>query len=120
MPTPTTQPRTRPPPVLPENTDGRPRSGRSRRTRFFPVSVFDLAQTDPIEGAEPIPENPADAHQLSGDDPAGIAEAVTDWLTGQGWAIEHNQLGAGLNGFTSPDDKRIVIGLFSDEGVGVV
>ncbi|CEG93505.1 hypothetical protein [Propionibacterium freudenreichii] len=84
------------------------------------MSVFDLAQTDPIEGAEPIPENPADAHQLSGDDPAGIAEAVTDWLTGQGWAIEHNQLGAGLNGYTSPDDKRIVIGLFSDEGVGVV
>ena len=80
-----------------------------RRTRFFPVSVFDLAQTDPIEGAEPIPENPAAAHQLTGDDPAGIAEAVTDWLTGQGWTIEHDQLGAGLNGYTSHDDKRIVI-----------
>lgn len=80
-----------------------------RRTRFFPVSVFDLAQTDPIEGAEPIPENPADAHQLTGDDPAGIAEAVTEWLTGQGWTIEHDQLGAGLNGYTSHDDKRIVI-----------
>ncbi|MDK9668002.1 hypothetical protein [Propionibacterium freudenreichii] len=36
------------------------------------------------------------------------------------WAIEHNQLGAGLNGYTSPDDKRIVIGLFPDGGVGVV
>lgn len=81
------------------------------RTRFFPVSVFDLAQTDPIEGAEPIPENPADAHQLSGDDPVGIAEAVTEWLTGQGWSIEHDKLGAGLNGYTTHDDKRIVIAI---------
>ncbi|MGW9114532.1 ArdC family protein, partial [Microbacterium sp. NPDC055683] len=56
-----------------------------RRTRFFPVSVFDMSQTDPID---PEADDPSEiVHKLTGDDPAGIFEAVADYLTGKGWTV---------------------------------
>ncbi|MFX5260786.1 hypothetical protein ABTD18_19955, partial [Acinetobacter baumannii] len=48
-----------------------------RRVRFFPVSVFDMGQTDLIDEEA---GDPADiARQLTGDDPAGIFDAVADY-----------------------------------------
>ena len=43
--------------------------------------MFDIGQTDPIEGTEVVDDLPA---QVEGDDVAGLATNVTDWLTGRG------------------------------------
>ncbi|CAM5539840.1 ArdC-like ssDNA-binding domain-containing protein [Leifsonia shinshuensis] len=78
-----------------------------RRVRFFPVSVFDIAQTDPID-----PED-GDAwqlaHHLTGDDPAGIVDAVTDHLTGKGWTVDREPIPGDKNGYTTIDGTRRVV-----------
>lgn len=78
-----------------------------RRMVFFPVSVFDISQTEEIEGAEPVPTL---AQRLTGEDPQGITAAVTDWLTGQGWTVSVEPIPGETNGYTTTDGtKRIVI-----------
>lgn len=79
-----------------------------RRVRFFPVSVFEMGQTDLIDEEA---GDPADiARQLTGDDPAGIFDAVADYLTGKGWTVEREQIGGGANGYTTTDGtERVVI-----------
>lgn len=78
-----------------------------RMRRFFPVSVFDVSQTEPID---PSAEDPsAIAHRLTGDDPLGILAAVTDYLTGQGWTVEREPIGGDINGYTTTDGTRRVV-----------
>lgn len=70
------------------------------------LSVFDISQTDPID-----PDNaPATfaEQRLSADDPNGIADAVTDYLTGQGWTVERKAI-QGADGYTDPQTRRVVI-----------
>ncbi len=76
-----------------------------RRTRFFPVSVFDISQTEAIEGSEQPEEI---AHRLTGDDPAGIYGAVVDYLAGQGWTVEREPIPGETNGLTHLDGSRRV------------
>lgn len=78
-----------------------------RRVRFFPVSVFDLAQTDAIDGDEGEPVELA--QRLSGDDPAGILDAVTDYLAGKGWTVERAPLAGERNGHTTIDGTHRVV-----------
>ena len=79
-----------------------------RRTRFFPVSVFDMSQTDSLD---PETTNPAElAQRLTGDDPAGILQAVTHYLTDQGWTLERSPIPGETNGYTRTDGtKRVVV-----------
>jgi hypothetical protein len=71
------------------------------------LSVFDISQTDPIPGAAPIPENPA--QQLDGDNDHGILEPLTAYLHSGGWAVFHEPL-THANGYTDPDRRIVVIG----------
>jgi antirestriction protein ArdC len=78
-----------------------------RRTRFFPVSVFDMGQTDPVD---PDADDPSTlAHRLTGGDPLGIFEAVADYLTGQGWTVEREAIAGETNGYTTTDGTRRVV-----------
>ncbi|GAB3186278.1 hypothetical protein GCM10027060_26680 [Nesterenkonia halophila] len=77
-----------------------------RGVRFFPCSVFDISQTEPIEGAEQPEEI---AQPLTGDDPLGIAEAVSDWLTAEGWTVEFRPVEGSANGYTTTDGSRQVV-----------
>ena len=81
----------------------------THRRRFFPVSVFDMSQTDPLD---PDAEDPSTlARRLTGDDPLGIVEAVTDYLTGQGWTVERAPIPGETNGYTTTDGtRRVVVG----------
>jgi len=82
--------------------EDRERVGR----RFFPVSVFDISQTDPID---PDADDPTVlARDLEGDDP-GILAAVTDYLTANGWAVTREQLHGSRKGYTSIDGSRRVV-----------
>lgn len=78
-----------------------------RRTLFFPVSVFDMGQTDLID---PEAGDPTDiARPLTGDDPAGIFDAVADYLTGKGWTVERESIPGGAHGYTDPEGRRVVL-----------
>lgn len=75
-------------------------------TRFFPVSVFDISQTEPMEGMEPVG---SPVQSLTGDDPQGITATVTDWLTGKGWTVDIEPIPGAANGLTMPDESRVII-----------
>ncbi len=78
-----------------------------RRVRFFPVSVFDMGQTDLIDEEA---GDPADiARPLTGDDARGIFDATADYLTGTGWTVEREPIAGAAYGYTDPEARRIVI-----------
>lgn len=72
---------------------------------YYPVlSVFDISQTDPIDGDDEVPEL---APRLTGDDPTGIYDATAAWLTEQGWTVTREALN-GEDGSTSIEGSRRV------------
>lgn len=80
-------------------------NGEEERRAYFPIlSVFDVSQTDSIDGEE-IPEL---APRLIGGDDAGIYDAAAEWLTGQGWSIDRASTGE-ANGFTQQAKRTITI-----------
>lgn len=81
---------------------------RGRVRAYFPMlSVFDIAQTDPID---PDAADPSTlAQQLTGEDPIGIAEAVTDYLAGAGWTVTREPIPGAVNGYTTTDGTRRVV-----------
>lgn len=75
-----------------------------RVVRSFPtLSVFDITQTDPIEGAEPLPEDPT--RRLIGDDDHGLIAPLTRYLTGHGWGIQREPLTI-ASGYTDPERRH--------------
>ncbi|NKS56265.1 ImmA/IrrE family metallo-endopeptidase [Rhodococcus hoagii] len=79
-----------------------------RKRVFFPIlSVFDIAQTDPIDG-HPQPEHPA--RRLEGEDPTQIADRVAAVMVARGWNVTREAIPGEVNGYTTTDgSKRIVI-----------
>lgn len=94
--------------VVTTQEDERTGEEKEQRTRrFFPVSVFDMSQTDPID---PEAQDPSTiAHKLTGEDPSGIVDAVTDYLTGQGWTVTREPIPGTANGYTTTDGSRRVV-----------
>ena len=75
--------------------------------RYFPtLSVFDVAQTDPIDGADPLPRDPA--QRLTGDQDHGVIAPLTTHLESQGWAIKREPL-TPASGYTDPETRRVVL-----------
>lgn len=75
----------------------------SRRAIFPVLTVFDIAQTDSIDGAPTLDIAP----RLEGADVTGIFGLVEAWLTGQGWTVSREIL-RGEDGATSIDGTRRV------------
>ena len=75
---------------------------------FRLVSVFDLAQTDPIEGVvdktDVMPEP-----VLTGDDVTGIYPLVEAYLVGTGWTVTREAIPGGTNGYSTNDGSRRVV-----------
>ncbi len=97
--------------TTPSNAAGEGQDGVGERVRVravFPLlSVFDIAQTDLID---PDAGDPAAlAQRLEGEDPAGIAAAVTDYLTTAGWTVTREALPGSANGYTTTDGTRRVV-----------
>ena len=81
---------------------------KERRTKFFPVSVFDQGQTQLIDPEQGDPSEIA--QQLTGEDIAGIHASTIDYLTAQGWKVEHEEIPGAANGYTAVDgSQRVVI-----------
>lgn len=79
-----------------------------REITIYPIlSVFDIGQTDLIDPDAADPS--AVAQPLTGDDPQGIAAAAAAYLTAQGWTVTHEHIDGPANGYTRPEDRKIVI-----------
>lgn len=78
-----------------------------RRVVFFPVSVFDMEQTDRTDEDTPDPTDIA--RVLTGDDETGIYETVSEYLTGKGWDVTREQITGGAYGFTDMEARSVVI-----------
>lgn len=78
----------------------------TKQARFPVLSVFDVAQTDPIEGADTV-ESPA--QRLTGEDPSGIYAAVAAHLVAQDWTVAREHIAGTRNGYTTIDGTRRVV-----------
>lgn len=72
------------------------KDGRPMRRVFFPVKVFDVAQTDQVEGAEPMPAPTSD---LDAEDHAGLYERVAAHFERTGVALRRAIVPGTANGF---------------------
>lgn len=106
------------------DAEGKPvldEKGQKRYRIFYPiVSVFDIDQTDQIDG---VPEVDLQAHRpvlLIGDDELGLRDRVKAWLNSIDWAYVTDETGdecGTANGFTTADgSKRVVINGLRSEG----
>ena len=78
-----------------------------KRTARFPIlSVFDLSQTEPVEG---FPDYSSPTRQLTGDDDHGIIDPLTAYLTGAGWTVTRERIAGGANGYAQPTTRTVVI-----------
>lgn len=73
---------------------------------FPPVSVFDVSQTDPIEGMEQSGEL---THDLEGSSPAGLMESTKVWLESEGWTVTIKPVVGEAIGFTEPTSRSVVV-----------
>lgn len=80
------------------------------RVSYPVLSVFDIAQTDPVDGVDDLTQDRTLAQHLTGDDPHDILPAVADWLTTQGWTFTREPIPGDTNGYTATDGtQRVVI-----------
>ncbi|WP_374008511.1 ArdC-like ssDNA-binding domain-containing protein [Leifsonia sp. LS-T14] len=88
-------------------TDDEGSTDQEERTmHYFPVlSVFDISQTEPVDGAQ-IPENPV--HQLTGIHDHGALDPLTAHLEGKGWTVTRETL-TPANGYTDPHRHTVVL-----------
>lgn len=77
---------------------------------YYPwVSVFDISQTDPIEGAKDLASIEPLAVPLTGDDPVALYEHLQQFLHTKGWATAEESLEAGVNGYANSQKKLVVV-----------
>lgn len=80
---------------------------RARVVRYFPtLSVFDISQTDPVDGAGPLPANPT--RRLTGDDDHGLIAPLTNHLQSNDWSIHRARLTV-ANGYTNPETRQVTL-----------
>jgi hypothetical protein len=75
--------------------------------RFPILSVFDIGQTELIDPEQGDPGT-LTAH-LTGTDDHGIVDALSAYLTGEGWTVERSSLPGSTNGVTRPETMTVVI-----------
>ncbi|MGQ4495503.1 ArdC-like ssDNA-binding domain-containing protein [Dermabacteraceae bacterium P13101] len=77
--------------------------------KFFPVSVFDISQTDIVD-PDKAEEVPTLAQHLQGEAPEGLADTIKQMLHSKGWTVTEQEIPGAANGYTTTKgDKKIVI-----------
>jgi len=94
--------------------DGNPvldEKGNKRYRTYYPVvSVFDIDQTDQIEGAPVVNLGAAHPPLLTGADHGGLTLAVSCWLDSIGWSFDLAPIDGSAKGYTTTDgSKRVVV-----------
>jgi hypothetical protein len=80
------------------------------RTLFRLTTVFDVAQTDPLPGKEPVPLEPP-SEPLTGDSHVGLFEPLEGLAGELGYRVERKDLaGSAAGGWCDRKQKLIVVG----------
>lgn len=92
---------------------GRPElAGQYKVVGFGLTSIFDVSQTDPIEGkAQPL-EQPGAYEVPEGEAPAGLVDGLTAQIQALGYTVEHGDVDAispGAYGVTVYSERRVVV-----------
>lgn len=91
--------------VIEEDENGE--SQEKKIARFPILSVFDISSTDLID---PEAGDPGTiTAQLTGTDDHGIVDALSTYLTGEGWTVTRQSLPGSTNGVTRPESRSGVI-----------
>lgn len=95
--------------VVVKDDDGKPvldEDGNEIHKVWWPVlTVFDIGQTDPIEGMEQ-PLEAVMPKPLEGTEDKGITRRMTQWLDAQGWTVTREAMGGGVKGYTLTDGSN--------------
>ena len=73
------------------------------------VAVFDISQTDPVPGTDPVALTPPAWAPLTGDSHAHLLPALEGLAGEQGYAVSYEKLPGALGGYCNTEAKRIVI-----------
>lgn len=74
--------------------------------RFPILSVFDISQTDLMEGTE---DYSSPVRRLTGTDDLGIVAMVEDYLTRSGWTFSREDIDGPALGYTDSKARRVVV-----------
>lgn len=78
-----------------------------KKITIFPIlSVFDISQTDPIEGVE---TSAHPSRRLEGTDDAQLYARTAAYLEGIGWTVTREPIPGEANGYTTTDGTRRVV-----------
>ncbi|MEU0074071.1 ArdC-like ssDNA-binding domain-containing protein [Streptomyces sp. NPDC006332] len=77
------------------------------RVIFRPIGVFDISQTDPIEGEADADDVP-DYEPLTGAAPEGLWEVLEAYATAQGYTVERGDCGS-AEGWTNAETRTVRI-----------
>ena len=81
-------------------------SQEKKITRFPILSVFDIGQTDLVEGAE---DPGSITRPLTGADDFGILDSLATYLLKEGWTVERRAVAGRMNGYTDPETMAVVL-----------
>ena len=70
------------------------------------ATVFDISQTDPIEGVE---QPTAPVERLQGVDHAELFARVSEWMQSQGWSVTRESIRGEANGYCTIDGTRRIV-----------
>jgi hypothetical protein len=78
------------------------------RTVFRAVAVFDVAQTDPLPGREPVPLEPP-REPISGDSHARLLTPLENLAAELGYSVRHLPLDGGADGWCDGQRMEVVV-----------
>ena len=92
----------------PSARDGKPADDQRPRTLFKSVAVFDIGQTEPLPGREPVPLQP-ERQPITGETHAHLIGPLTALADQLGYAVEQRDLDGSADGWCDTKAKQIVV-----------
>jgi hypothetical protein len=90
------------------DTEAAPIEQEQRRTVFRAVSVFDVSQTEPLPGAEPVPLAPP-SQPVDGDSHAHLVRPLQDLAGDLGYSVQLRALDGAADGWCDSSSRIIVV-----------
>jgi hypothetical protein len=83
-------------------------SENGRRTVFRAVPVFDVSQTEPLPGTEPVPLEPP-SQPITGDSHAHLLDPLKHLAGELGFTVEHRPLDGSADGWCDVKQRQILV-----------
>jgi N-terminal domain of anti-restriction factor ArdC len=91
------------------NMDEQPRPAEQpRRTRFRAIAVFDVSQTEPLPGTDPLPLEPP-AAPVTGETHRRLLAPLEDLAGELGYSVSHQRIDGPADGWCDSERRRITV-----------